>query len=215
MYKKITLISSLILLALVITSPAIDRDARMIDTISLEGNSSDNADSLGGSLWGEVTTSAENDKWSILFGGSLAKLTSDYRESSSYWNIGIGVKYYMLRSTSVALTGQFLEADYPGKADMKTGKVDFKHRLLPAEDPISPFLLAGAGIRTVDYLYYSSEYTELIYSLGAGVDFMMANNYAITFEASWNMTAELGDDQSSENWLMGRVGMTYYWDWED
>lgn len=215
MYKKITLISSLILLALVITSPAIDRGARMIDTISIEGNSSDHNDSLGGSLWGEVTTSAENDKWSILFGGSLAKLTSDYRDSSSYWNLGLGVKYYMLRSTSVAITGQYLEADYSGKADMKTGKVDFKHRLLPADDDISPFLLAGAGIRTVDYLYNDSEYTELIYSLGAGVDFMMAYNYAITFEATWNMTAELGDDQSSDNWLMARVGMAYYWGWDD
>ncbi len=72
MYKKVTLLASLTLLSLAIIAPAIDRDARMIDTISIVGTTSDHSDSLGGSLWGETVTSKDNDKWSILFGGSLA-----------------------------------------------------------------------------------------------------------------------------------------------
>ena len=215
MYKKITVLSSLVLLSLAIIAPAIDRGARMIDTISIVGNTSDSGDSLGGSLWGEITTSAENDKWAILFGGSLAKLSPDNEEGANYWDVGLGVKYYLLSSTSFAITGEYLERDYSGKPDIKTGRLDFKHRLLPADDDISPYILAGVGVRTVEYIHFNDDYTELIYSLGAGVDFMMAENYAITFEASWNMTAEMSGDDSSDNWLMGRVGMTYYWDWED
>ena len=215
MYKKITVLSSLALLALAIVAPAIDRDARMIDTISIVGNTSDSGDSLGGSLWGEITTSAENDKWAILFGGSLAKLSLDNEEGANYWDIGLGVKYYLLTSTSFAITGEYLERDYSGKPDIKTGRLDFKHRLLPADDDISPYVLAGIGVRTVEYIHFDDDYTELIYSIGAGVDFMMAENYAITFEASWNMTAEMSGDDSSDNWLMGRVGMTYYWGWDD
>lgn len=215
MQKKITILSTIVLLSLVVITPAIDRDARMIDTISIVGTTSDHIDSLGGSLWGETITSKDNDKWSILFGGSLAKLWDDNLENANFWNIGLGVKYYMLTSTSVAITGEYLERDYSGKPDIKTGKLDFKHRLLPAVDDISPYLLAGVGIRTVEYILSKDDYTELIYSLGAGIDFMMADNYAITFEASWNITAELGDNYSSDNWLMGKVGMTYYWDWNE
>ncbi len=215
MYKKITMLSTLTLLSLVVIAPAIDRGARMIDTISIVGTTADNSDSLGGSLWGETVTSKENDKWAILFGGSLAKLSVDNEESANYWNVGLGVKYYLLTSTSIAITGEYLERDYSGKPDIKTGLLSVKHRLLPADDDISPFLLAGVGIRTVEYIHFDNDYSELIYSLGAGVDFMMAENYAITFEATWNMTAELGDNFSSENWLMGRIGMTYYWDWSE
>ena len=215
MYKRIAFISSLVLISLTTIAPAIDRDARMIDTISIVGNTSDSGDSLGGSLWGEITTSAENDKWAILFGGSLAKLSMDNEERANYWDVGLGVKYYLLTSTSFALTGEYLERDYSGKPDIKTGKIFFKHRLLPADDDISPYLIAVAAIRTVDYIHHDDEYTEFVYSLGAGVDFMMAENYAITFEGIWNMTAEMGDDASSDNWLMGRVGMTYYWGWDD
>lgn len=215
MYKKITLLASLILFSLVIVAPAIDRNAHMIDTISIEGTTSDSGDSLGCSLWGETVTSKENEKWAILFGGSLAKLWQDNEESAGYWNIGLGVKYYLLTSTSFAITGEYLERDYSSRPDIKTGSLDFKHRLLPAEDDISPYLLAGIAIRTVEYIHFDDDYTELIYSLGTGVDFMMAENYAITFEASWNMTAEMGDDASSDNWLMGRVGMTYYWGWNE
>ena len=214
MYKKSTVLSLLIFLSLAVIVPAIDRGAHMIDTIAIEGTTSDNGDSLGGSLWGEVVTSKENEKWAILFGGSFANLWADNEPSANYWNIGLGVKYYMLTSTSIALTGEYLERDYSSKADIRTGKVDVKHRILPADDDISPFLLAGIGIRTVEYIHIEDEYTELIYSLGAGIDFMMADNYAITFEASWNMTAELDDDTSSDNWLMGLIGMTYYWDWD-
>jgi len=215
MNNKIALLSSFILFSLVIISPAIDRDVRMIDTISIVGTTSDSGDSLGGSLWGETVTSKENDKWAILFGGSLAKSWQDNEENANYWNIGIGVKYYLLPSTSIALTGEYLERDYSGKPDIKTGILTVKHRLLPAEDDISPFLLVSIGMRTVEYIHFDDDYSELIYSFGAGVDFMMADNYAITFEGTWNMTAELGDNTSSDNWLMGRVGMTYYWGWDE
>jgi opacity protein-like surface antigen len=214
MNKKITIASSLILLSVITIAPAIDRGARMIDTISIEGTTSDSGDSLGGSLWGETSTSAENEKWAILFGGSLAKLWPDKEENANAWNIGLGVKYYLLPSTSMALTGEYMERDFQGKPDIKTGKLNVKHRLLPADDDISPYLLAGVGIRTVEYIHFDNDYTELIYSLGMGIDFMMAENYAITFEGTWNMTAEMGDDTSSDNWLMGRIGLTYYWDWD-
>ncbi len=215
MYKKSVISALCIVFFSAIYSQAIDRDARMIDTISLIGTSSDHTDSLGASLWGETVTSKDNEKWAILFGGALANLWQDNEESSSYWNLGIGVKYYLMTSTSIALSGLYTERDYSGKPDIKTGRVDVKHRFLPADEDISPYMLLGVGVRTVEYLHLDDDYNEFIYSIGGGIDFMMADNYAISFEATYNMTAELGDNYSSDDWLYAGVGMKYYWSWDD
>ena len=67
----------IVLLSATLTAPAIDRGARMIDTIALEGTTSDSRDTLAVSLWGETQTSSESEKWAILFGGSLGKVWPD------------------------------------------------------------------------------------------------------------------------------------------
>lgn len=206
----------IVLLSATLTAPAIDRGARMIDTIGLEGTTSDSRDTLAVSLWGETRTSAETEKWAILFGGSLGKVwpEADFGSAKS-WELGVGLKYYLIPSTSLALTGTYGERDWEGRPDTRAADLLLKHRLLPAVDDVSPYLLVGLGQRNVEVIVppeFDTDFREWVWTFGVGCDFMMGRNYAFVFEGSWNVTDGVSDDPDSDDWVMGLIGMRYYWD---
>jgi hypothetical protein len=199
---------------LAVAAPAIDRGASMVDTISVEGIQHDGGDSLGGSLWGETVTATKEQQWAILLGGGLGTLWPDLGDGIDYWELGIGVKYYLLRETSLALITSYRELDMTDDPDIFTTEFTLKQRIIPAEEAISPFVRAGLGTRTVEYIPepdIDDAFTEMILSFGVGVDFMMADNFAIVFESVWYLTEELDEDETPD-WWFGRIGMQYYWE---
>jgi hypothetical protein len=193
---------------------AIDRDARFIDTVSLETTRYDGGDSLGGSLWAETATAAKSGDWAVLCGGGLGELWPDGGDSILYWEVGLGLKHYLAVDTSISVLGTYRELDIQDRPDILTGLGFVKHRLVPPDDDISPYIIAGAGLRQVEYIPeppVDDDFTELLIFGGLGCDFMMAKNFAIVFESVWYRTEELDDDETAD-WWQGRVGMQYYWD---
>lgn len=213
--QKLKVLSAItILLSVALGASAIDRDARMIDTISVDGIQYDGGDSLGLSLWGETVTATREEIWAVLFGGGLGTIWPDSGDGIDYWEIGLGMKYYLLQDTSLALVGTYRELDMPDDPDVVTTELTLKHRFVPADEAVSPFLRGGIGTRKVEYIPEPSvddDFTEMILSVGFGVDFMMADNFAIVFEGTWYVTEKLDDDETPD-WWIGRVGMQYYWE---
>ena len=192
---------------------AIDRDARMIDTVWGEATVYDGGDSLGLSLWSETATAEPEGRWAILAGGALGTVWPNAGDGVEYWELGLGLKHYLARDTSLSLLGLYRELDTEDRPDLRRATATMKHRLMPAADPVSPYVIAGAGLQTVEDIpepTVDTDFTELLLVGGAGVDFMMAENFAIVFEGAWYITQEL-DGEESEDWFLGRVGMQYYW----
>lgn len=215
MKTRVALASLAVLFFFVVASRAIDRDARMIDTIALESTYYNSGDSFGGSLWGETATAAPNENWAILLGGGLGTIWPDGGDGVDYWEIGLGMKYYLVQDTSIAVAATYRELDMFDDPDVLTGELTLKHRFVPADDPVSPFARAVIGMRTVETIpepEIDEDFTEMILALGIGCDFMMADNFAFVFESVWYVTEELGDDEESPDWWLGRIGMQYYWE---
>lgn len=209
MQKSTLLISAIIVLSLSPYARAIDREASMIDTLSIETTQYDSGDSLGVSLWGETVTATRQRNWAILLGGSIGTLWPDRGDGLDYWELGLGMKYYPRRNTSATVRGLYRELDLPDRPDILTAEFFIKHRLIPAEETVSPFVRAGIGSRVIERIPEpdtDEDFSETIFLFGAGCDFMMAENFAIVFESTWYRVEE------TQDWWLGSIGMQYYWE---
>jgi len=215
MHKREILSSIVILLSVAAIAPAVDRDAEMVDTISVETMQYDDGDSLGLSLWGETATAMDEKKWAVLFGGNVGTIWPDMGDGIDYWEIGLGMKYYVLQDTSLALVGLYREVDQPDDPKILTADLTLKHRFVPAYETVSPFIRGGIGARTVEYTSEPdvgvNDFSEMIFSFGLGIDFMMTDHFAFVFEGTRYITEKLDEDETP-NWWIGRVGMQYYWE---
>jgi len=215
--KKVT--SSLIVILVlfsIISAHAIDRGARLIDTISVESTLFDGSDAISGALWGETTIDNTAEDWAFLIGGKYGTVSPHLLDNIDFWSIGIGLKYYLFPVTSIAVTGSYGEYDLDESPDVREGSVTLKQRLLPADAGISPFLTAGYTVRSAeafselkgdDRLYESSHTSsENVIRLGAGLDLSMTDNMVIVIKAVFN------EAETLEDVWVSSVGMMYYWE---
>lgn len=198
------------------TTEAIDRDAAMIDTIAIVGSPFDSSDMVSVSLWGETAVRQATD-WAFLVGGQYGRV-SPHRidDLGDFWGVGVGIKWYLTPVTAVSVLGEYGQyADVVGTPEVRTGTVTLKQRLLPADQPMSPFLEAAAGLRSSDaildfegreFRFEDSESSEVVVTLGGGCDFAMTDDMVIVVEAAYSEGDGLAD-----GWL-GTLGMAYYWD---
>ena len=123
------------------------------------------------------------------------------------------MKYYVFQDTSLALTWTYRELDISDRPDIMTGLLELKHRLIPAYETVSPYLLGGFGARRVEYIpepEVDDDFSEMIFSFGLGIDFMMNDHFAFVFEGTWNITEAI-DEEETPDWGLFRIGMQYYW----
>ena len=195
---------------------AIDRGARLIDTIGVESTLFDGSDAISGTLWGETIINNTAEEWAFLIGGKYGTVSPHLLDNVDFWSIGIGMKYYMLPVTSIAVTGHYGDYDIDGNPDVREGNVTLKQRLLPADAGISPFVTVGYSVRSADSFsvikgedrLYESTHTssENVIQLGVGVDLSMTDAMAIVIKGLFSETETLED-----GWITS-IGMMYYWE---
>jgi hypothetical protein len=89
----------------------------------------------------------------------------------------------------------------------------WKLRLVSADEAIAPYLLAGGALRTNEYdQRVDREFSEFVALAGAGCDFLMREDMAITFEGLAFDTQELSGHSAEETGVWVSVGMKYYWE---
>ena len=203
----------------ILNAQAIDREARMIDRVSLDLAHLDDVDSIGGSILGETAIAPAADQWAVLFGGGMGRLSPLGGGDSDTWNVLLGLKFYPFRLTSVAAYGKYEEFQVSGVSrDARSATCCIKQRLLPAEVPVCPFVGGGLTVRdrsTLTDLGTQDSFSELLTYFGGGCEFAMNEEFSIVFEAYYQL-AQSSDDRSEDldGWL-GTVSMVYYWNSAD
>jgi hypothetical protein len=217
--NKALLAGLAILLGLNLGAFAIDRDARMIDTVSLNVANLSDADSIGGSLWGETSTANPDQKWAILLGGGYDEISPDRGANIDAWTLGLGVKYYILPVTSVSGVGTYTQYDQTDTddKDAKAASVSLKQRLMPADAPVAPY---AKGTFTWRHRSTFSEalpqpegdaFSEVLLTLAAGVEFEMRKDFTIIFEGGYVIANASNDHAEDLDGAIGTVSMQYYW----
>jgi len=199
----------------VMSAKAIDREAKMIDRVSLDLASLDDVDSIGGSILGESALSAGPEAWAILFGGGMGTISPIGEDDVDYWNVVLGLKLYLCPVTSISAVGRY-EKYNMGSSDRSAKSAIFsaKQRLRPADAPFSPFVEGSITIRdrsTFTDPGTEDSFSEYLVSAGGGCEFAMNDELSFVFEAYYQL-ADSSDDGSEDldGWL-GSVSMVYYW----
>jgi len=198
-----------------LSAVAVDRDARMIDTIRLEYGELNDADLIGLKIWGENALLPERGPWAILFGGRICELSGEAAEDGDLWNIFLGIKYYIFPETSAVLQATYGEVDWHRSYDVRGVEMQLVHRFLPAEEPMSPFVRGAAGLkergRFGDPVEPDEDKDGVQFEVGAGIDFQSNEELSFVFEAALIEGENLhGEIDISDGWILS-FGMKYHW----
>jgi len=196
---------------------ALDRDARIIDTLGVEVSLYDDAEVMAATLWSEIAVNAPRRNWAILAGGSFGERSQDDVEDVTAWQAGVGLKYYLTWDMSFSLVGSYQQFDTGDDFDILAGTAAVQYRLVPADRPVSPFVRGQVTVADVDApaVYFGAEresFTEVIMTAGFGCDFMMNEELAFVFEGAFSESedASHGVDYA-DGWTAG-FAMKYYWE---
>ncbi len=191
------------------TALAIDRNARMIDAVRVDGASYDHADYAAIRITGEAAVNNTGGQWAILAGASGGSLSLDEGSDFDTLTLELGAKRYLTQLTSVALLGGYTWNDGHVDFEVGTATLSVKHRLQPPTDPISPFVRLNTSLQFVDQL---NSYDVFVVTATAGCDFMMTGDMALVFEGGISESEGLdhGIDRA-DGWIMS-AAMRYYWE---
>lgn len=198
---------------------AIDRGARLIDTVSLDMANLDDADVFGGSLWGETTFAVPNEDWALLAGLGGYETAIDYGSDARSWFMGLGLKYYVLPLTSISAVGVYTRNDraWWENSDTKAGTLTVKQRFLDANEPVSPYLRASYTWRerstfsSFDPAAETDMFSEDVVTVAAGAEFAMNNDLSFVFDVGMVMAEASDDGVEDLDGFVASVGMQYYW----
>ena len=192
---------------------AIDRNAEMIDTAALEVSNLDDADSIGVGVWGETAFDTESPVWAVLVKAAYGEIAPTDASNMHYWNAAVGLKYYILPETSVALLGDY--TSYNDTRDAKMGTIQGKHRFVSAEEKVSPYATASIGIRErgtfSDEDVKERSYTEKLLTLGGGVEFRMTEVLSFIFDAKYVAARSSSDGTEDLDGIAGFIALQYYY----
>lgn len=191
------------------TASAIDRDARMIDALRIEGASYDDSDYAAFRLTGETEIENTAGQWAVLAGVAAGSLSLDQGPDFDVLTLELGAKRYINPLTSFALIGSYGWNDGPVDFEVGAVMLSIKQRFQSADQPISPFVRLDTSMQFVDQL---ESYDVLVIAATLGVDFMMGDNWALVFEGGVSESEEFDDGvDRADGWIMG-VAMQYYWE---
>jgi hypothetical protein len=181
----------------------------MIDRFSLDLAELDDADSIGGSIWGEQNVGWDGS-WAVLAGGGLGTISPDNAGNIDYWRLGLGLKYYFTELNSLALLGHYTDYD---DCDAKAATLFYKQRLWSAKAQISPFGTASATLRdrsTFSDPECDDSVSEFVFTLGGGCDFAASENLVFSFEGGYAVADESDDGAEDLDGLVLTFSMVYY-----
>lgn len=188
---------------------AIDRDAKMIDTVWVDGYSFDYYDYIGLHITGENTIQNTDGKWAILAGVRGGSISPDIGENSLSLGGEIGLKYYFTELTSIAGLGGYMWND-ADDYDFNVGEFTARltQRFIPATRPLSPYIKLEAAIQFVDMVETDN---IAVYRAFAGCDVLSSETMAFVFEGGYSESDNLDDGIDTEDGWVVRLAMRYYW----
>ncbi|MDA0990418.1 MAG: hypothetical protein O3A51_06665 [Verrucomicrobia bacterium] len=229
--KKLWIAGLVVLATVAANAFAIDRGAAMIDTVSVDLQELNDVDGAGISIWVENLLAAEREDWAIIAGGSIGQISPDGVSSISpvtgapvtvgasnvdYWTLGLGIKFYLAPITSFSAVGTYSQFDQSSvERDAKAVTFTAKQRLLPATHAVSPYAKGTYSIRersTFSDPGTSGSFSENVFALGGGVEFMAADNFSFIFEAMRVESDNSKDNAEDLDGWLGTFAMQYYFD---
>lgn len=196
--------------AMVCSSPAIDNDAKFIDSIGVYGLSYHDGHLANYGIWGETPVFKMAKDWSIIAGLGYGIDSPDNGGDLDIWDGMLGVKKYITDLTSVSLAATYMDYDVSYDYNIFGANLSGKHRFTDISDGISPFLTAGIAYRAINA---SRDTEEVVLSVGAGCEFLITKDLSLVFEAAYVRGDSLSNGGPEiRNGVMGAIYFTGYWD---
>lgn len=214
--KKLMVLLGAAVLAAGQTASAIDREARMIDRISLNYATLDGADSAGVSILGESALETPEDRWAVLFGCGTGNISPLHDDDVRYWNMLLGLKLYVLPVTSVSVFGTYesFQMKSSDNRDAKGVTAQLKQRLTPSDSAVAPFAQGSVTFRersTFTEEGTEDSFSEYIVAAGGGCDFRMNEELSFVFEAYYQLADTSKDGTEDLDGFTASVSMAYHW----
>ncbi|MFC1453357.1 outer membrane beta-barrel protein [Verrucomicrobiota bacterium] len=213
---KSTILLGVVAVLLCAAAPvlAIDRDAGMIDNLTVDMAYLDEADSFGASIWGEQALRVTD--WAVLAGLGHGTISPDDCGNWDYWRMSLGLKYYYSRYSSFSGVGEYTIYQDGEDLDTKSALFTFKYRLLPADEAISPYLKLGVGVRHrstfSDRETDDDDVSEALTMAGGGCEFAMTDSFSFVFEAQYVAAKESDNGAEDLDGWLGAATMQYYFE---
>lgn len=190
---------------------AIERGAKIIDTIGVEVWGYKSATLVGGSLWGETLLAPEDQDWSLVAGITAGQVSFDDSIADSIlWTGNLGVKWYLLEITSLQITagfGQMTDLD----VNVVNLRATMKQRFIPASDPISPYASATLMVQKEDFAE-ADDSNALYFEAHLGAEFAARADMAFIFDIGFIQSLSPSDETFDEQGVAAGFYMKYYWD---
>ena len=214
-----TLISALLVFSIATGVFALERNAKMIDTLYLESSDYDYGQLRSINLSVENMTAAKNESWAIIADLGLGNIDYDNMGDEDFWSGSLGVKYYLTTVTSLSLMGSYTEMGFSTGPDIEflAGTLEVIQRLFPTSFAVSPFVKISASVQEVDHpanflsLPVADSFTELVLKGTVGCDFLMNDEFAFVFSLGYSESEDLDDGGDTSDGLSAVVAMKYYW----
>lgn len=190
---------------------AIERGAKLIDTIGAEVWAYKNSTLVGGSLWGEIKLTPEDQDWALMAGITGGQINFDESTTdSTLWTGNLGIKWYIQEVTSLQITAGFGQmTDYD--VDLVNLRTTLKYRFIPASDPISPYASATLMVQKEDFSD-GDDSNDLYFELHVGSEFAARDDLAFIFDIGFLQSLSASDDTFDEQGVNAGFYMKYYWD---
>ena len=194
---------------------AIDRDARMIDTLTVEGGNYKDLSYAGLSLQVENLLAAPSEKWAVLAGVTGGQFNPDTGPRVNSWSLAMGIRYYLMPVTAISLFGSYRNDD-ASAFKVAAGTASIRQRLIPASRYVSPWIEGRFSVQDADLAggflsQRDRSFTALVTTLEAGCDFMMSRQFAFVFNAGVSDTSTVQSGPQYADGFFAGVGMRYYW----
>jgi hypothetical protein len=215
MKVKILSITAVLFLVFAISSDAIDKDARFIDSIGVIGLSYKDGKLLDFQLWGETALGGKNSNkdWALIVGGGIGTDSPSDSSDVDFWNGLGGIKYYFSDFTSLALIGSYMAYDTDANLDITSASLVGKHRFVEVSEGVSPFFTASATYRSIDTEGGGDNDSEIVGTVGLGCEFLLTDDLSIVFEGSYiHGEALTSGGPELQDGILAAIYFTGYWD---
>jgi len=205
------IITALLAMGIATGAYAVDRDARMIGTGSLDFNSYKDMDSVRFTAWHEIALNNDRD-WALVAGGAYGQISSGQTDAD-LWFAALGVKWYPRLTTGISLLGV-----YEGAGDnyrTMGALLGIEQRFIVEASGVSPYILANVTIQDAQVLPWgaSDSFTSLVLRGGVGCDVILTDDLTIVFQGMFIDSSDFGDNPNADyadGWS-GTVALKYYW----
>ena len=193
---------------------AIDRAAKSVDAVWIEGASYKDLSIVEGAVTVENLLAPKNEDWAILARLSYGQYDADPGGSTTTWLAGLGIKYYLTPVTGLALMGTY--RSFNGGDHITAGTASIKQRIFPSTWAVSPFVDGSASLQSATLsrgfiVDQDESFNEAVFTVGGGIDFLALDEFAFVFKGGFSQSSAMdGGEQYADGFYFG-LGMQYYW----